>query len=357
LPGVEKVWGKGGTKASVRMKGGFDMDLRILKEESYGSALQYFTGCKEHNILTRRMAIEKGLKLSEYGVFKGEKQIAGKTEEEVYKALGLSWIEPELRENTGEIEASSKGTLPKLVALKDVKGDLHCHSDWNGGENSIEEMAQAAINLGYEYIGISDHTQFLKIEDGLNEKQLLKQHEAIKKINEKFEKQGINFRVLHGCEANIMLDGSIDIKDEVLAKLDYVIAGMHSALKQEKSKIMARLEKAMKNPNVDIISHPTGRLIGKRDEYQVDFDEVLAIAKQTGTVLEINASPDRLDLRDIYIRRAKAEGVKMIINTDAHVKDQLLQMEYGVMQARRGWAEKQNIINTLPAKELLKSLK
>ena len=356
LPGVEKVWGKGGTKASVHMKEGFDMDLRILKEESFGSALQYFTGSKEHNIVTRRIAIEKGLKLSEYGLFKGEKQIAGKTEEGVYKSLGLDWIAPELRENTGELEAAMKGELPKVIELKDIKGDLHCHSDWDGGENSIEEMAKSAMALGYEYIGISDHTKFLKIENGLDEKELLKQHDKIKQLNSKFENQNSKFRILHGCECNILLDGSVDIKDEVLEKLDYAIAGVHSALKQEKPKMMARLTKAMKNPNIDIIAHPTGRIVGQRDEYLIDFDKVLELAKATGTILEINSS-SRLDLRDLYIRRAKNQGVKMIINTDAHEKSQLLQMEYGVSQAKRGWAEKKDIINTLPAEQLLKCFK
>lgn len=354
LPGVEKVWGKGGTKASVHMRDGFDMDLRVVPKKSYGSALQYFTGSKEHNIITRKIAISKGLKLSEYGVFRGSKMIAGSTEQEVYKAIGLDWIAPELRENQGEIEASLQKKLPKIVELKDIKGDLHCHSNWDGGENSIEEMANSAMAKGYEYIGISDHTKFLRIENGLNEAQLLKQHEAIKKINEKFQKQKIKFRILHGCEANIMTDGSIDIKDEVLAKLDYVIAGVHSALKQEKPKMTERLLKAIKNPNIDIISHPTGRLINQRDEYQIDFDEILKAVKETNTILEINSSPDRLDLKDLNIRRAKEMGVKMIINTDAHRKEQLSQMEYGVSQARRGWAEKEDIINTKSVEELLK---
>ena len=357
LPGIEKVWGKGGTKASVHMKDGFDMDLRVVPKESYGSALQYFTGSKEHNIITRKIAIDKGLKLSEYGVFRGSKMIAGSTEEEVYKALGLTWMPPEIRENEGEIEASLKGELPKLVELKDIKGDLHCHSDWDGGKNSIEEMAKTAMTRGYEYIGISDHTKFLRIENGLNEKQLLNQHKEIEKINKMFQVSGFKFHVLHGCEANILNDGSIDIEDKVLEKLDYVIAGVHSNLKMAKPEMMTRLTKAMKNPNVDIISHPTGRLIGKRDEYQIDFDKILKIAKETGTILEINSSPQRLDLNGFYIRRAKTEGVKMIINTDSHHKEQLNLMEYGVSQARRGWAEKEDIINTLSLKELLQCLK
>jgi DNA polymerase (family 10) len=357
LNGVEKVWGKGGTKASIRMKDGFDIDLRVVPQKSYGSALQYFTGNKDHNVATRRIAIDKGLKLSEYGIFKGKKQIAGSTEEEIYKAIGLPYIEPELRENEGEIEAGLKGKLPKVVELKDIKGDLHCHSNWDGGDDSIEQMAKTAMEKGYEYIGISDHTKFLRIEYGLNEEQLLQQHEEIKQLNLKFKNKNLKFHILHGCECNILNDGSLDIKDEVLEKLDYVIAGAHSSLKMPKNEMTERLVKAMKNPNIDIISHPTGRLIGKRDEYQLDFDKILKTAKETGTILEINSSPDRLDLYDLYIRRAKNEGVKMIINTDAHQKEQLSLMEYGVSMARRGWAEKSDIINTLPIEELLKYFK
>ncbi len=356
MDGVEKIWGKGGTKASIRMKEGFDIDLRVVPKKSYGSALQYFTGNKEHNIITRKIAIEKGLKLSEYGIFRGKKIIVGKTEEEVYKAIGLPYIEPELRENEGEIEAALNNQLPKIVGYKDIKGDLHCHTSFEAkshGRNSMEEMAKAAMNMGYEYIGISDHTKFLRIESGLDEKQLLKQHEAIKKINDKFKNQSINFKVLHGCESNILDDGSIDIKDKVLEKLDYVIAGVHSNMKMEKKEMTQRIIRAMQNPNVDIISHPTGRLIGRRDEYQMDFDKILEVARKTGTILEINSSPDRLDLRDLYIRRAKNQGVKMIIDTDSHQKEQMGQIEYGIAQARRGWAEKEDIINTNSVEKLL----
>lgn len=353
MPGVKKVWGKGATKASIHMKSGFDMDLRIVPKKSYGAALQYFTGSQDHNIVTRKLAIAKGLKLSEYGVFKDLKMIAGASEEEVYKAIGLSYIEPELRENAGEVNACLESKLPKLVELKDIKGDLHCHSDWNGGEHSIEVMAQTAMNLGYEYIGISDHGKTLKIENGLNEKKFLEQKESIKKINEKLKKKGNSFRILHGCEADILIDGSIDINDEVLAQLDYVIASVHLHTKMDKKEMTSRMEKAMGNPNVDIIAHPTGRIVGRRDEYQIDLDRILKIAKETGTILEVNSSR-RLDLRDLYIRRAKEEGVKMIINTDSHQKEQMHLMEYGVSQARRGWAEKKDIINTLPVEELLK---
>ncbi len=356
LPGVKKIWGKGQTKSSVHLKEGFDMDLRVVPAKSFGSALQYFTGSKEHNVATRKLAIAKGLKLSEWGVFDGTKQIAGKTEEEVYKAIGLNYIEPELREDNGEIDACLQGKLPKLIELKDIKGDLHCHSNWNGGSQSIEEMAKTAMALGYEYIGISDHSKTLKIENGLNEKQLLEQKIAIQKINKKFQVSGLKFQVLHGVEADILKDGSIDIKDEVLAQLDYVIASVHLNTKMETKEMMTRIEKAMKNPNVDIIAHPTGRIVNQREEYQVDFDKMLQIAKETGTILEINSSA-RLDLRDLYIRRAKNEGVKMIINTDSHHKDQMALMEYGVAQARRGWAEKGDIINTQSVEGLLKSLK
>jgi DNA polymerase (family 10) len=353
FPEVEKIWAEGATKCSVRFKEGFDVDLRMVSQKSFGSALQYFTGSKEHNIATRKIAIERGLKLNEYGVFKGNKMIAGKTEEEVYRVIGLPYIEPELREDDGEIQAALNGSLPVVVEQKDIKGDLHCHSNWDGGKNSIEDLCQKAIELGYEYIGISDHTKFLRIENGLNEKQLLDQHKAIEKINKKFQASGSNFRVLHGCEANILNDGSIDIKDEVLGKLDYVIAGAHSSLKMPKQEMTQRLVKAMQNPNVDIISHPTGRLIGRRDEYQMDFDEILEVAKKTGTILEINSSPFRLDLNGFNVRRVKAHGIKMIINTDSHQKEQLGLIEYGIGQAKRGWAEKSDIINTNSVEKLL----
>lgn len=352
MPGVVKVWGKGATKASVRMKQGYDMDIRIVSEKSFGSALQYFTGSKEHNIATRKIAIEKGLKLNEYGIFRGAKMVAGKTEEEVYKTIGLSFIEPEIRENAGEVEVAQAGKLSELIHLKNIKGDLHCHSGWGrgGGPEAIKKLIEKAKEMGYEYIGISDHTKFLRIEHGLNEKELLEQKKFIEKLN-------FSFRVLHGCEANIMADGSIDISDEVLAKLDYVIAGVHSQFKMSKEKMTARLIKAMENPHVDIISHPTGRIIQRRGEYEIDFDKILETAKRTGTILEINAHPVRLDLKDTNIRKAKEVGVKMIVNTDAHQPEQMELMEYGISQARRGWAEKKDIINCLPAEKLLQALK
>lgn len=361
LPGVIKVWGKGSTKSSVRMKDGFDMDIRVLPQKSYGAALQYFTGSKEHNIALRKFAIEKGMKLSEYGLFKGSKMVAGEKEEDIYKKLGLEWIPPEMRENQGEIEAALEKKLPKIIGYKDIKGDLHCHikwrGKWDGGANTIQEMAENALRLGYEYLGIASHTKFLKIEHGLDEKQLALRDKEIDKMNKLFEEKRIKFRLLKGCEANILNDGSIDIKDSTLKKLDFVIAGIHSNFKMEKSKMTERIINAIKNPNVDIISHPTGRILQKRDEYQIDFDKILRAAKETGTILEINSYPERLDLSDQNIRRAKEAGVKMVINTDSHHLDQMRFMEFGIAQARRGWAEKKDIINCWPLEKLLKFLK
>jgi len=379
LPGVVKIWGKGLTKSSVRTREGFDMDIRVVRKKSYGSALQYFTGSKEHNIAIRKIAMERGLKLSEYGLFRGKRMIARKTEEEIYKALGMQWIPPEMRENQGEIEAALEGKLPKIIGFKDIHGDLHCHSKWDGGGNSIEEMIEAAQKMGYQYLGIADHTKFLRIEHGLDEKKLALQRKEIDKINVKCqmsnckpstraklgaglvphrnEVSGAGFKVLQGCETNILNDGSIDIKDEALKKLDFVIAGIHSNFKMEKTKMTERIIKAMKNQNVDIISHPTGRIIKRRDEYQIDFDKILRVAKETGTILEINSFPERLDLNDQNIRRAKEARVKMIINTDSHHKDQLRFIEFGIAQARRGWAEKEDIINTQSLERLLKYFK
>jgi DNA polymerase (family 10) len=357
LPGIIKILGKGKTRSSVRMKDGFDMDIRVVPKESYGAALQYFTGSKEHNIKTRRIAIEKGFKLSEYGLFRGKKMVAGQTEEEIYNCLGMSYIPPELREDQGEIEVALKNSLPQLIELRDIKGDLHTHSNWDGGVNSIEEMAKYAIKLGYEYIGIADHTKFLRIENGLDEKKIRERNKEIDSINNSFLEKGIKFKILKGCEANILNDGSIDISDDVLSELDYVIAGVHSNFKMTKEKMTERIIKAMRNPHVDIIAHPTGRILKKRDSYEVDFDKILKTAKETGTVLEINSYPERLDLCDQNIRKAKEIGVKMIINTDSHHKDQLRFIEFGVSQARRGWAEKKDIVNTMGTKEILNYFK
>ena len=357
LPGIVKIWGKGSTKSSVRMREGFDMDIRVVPKKSYGSALQYFTGSKEHNIVLRKIAIDKGLKLNEYGLFRGKKIIAGRKEEDIYKALGLQWIPPEMRENQGEIAASEKGKLPKIVGYNDIRGDLHCHSSWDGGANSIADMAKTAMEMGYEYLGIADHTKFLRIEHGLNERQLAQQRKEIDKLNNKFKMKDLRFKVLQGAETNILNDGSIDIKDEALAKLDYAIAGIHSSFKMPKEEMTERIIRAMKNPHINIISHPTGRLIQRRDEYQIDLDKIFKIAKSTGTVLEINSYPERLDLNDQNIRRAKEMGVKLVINTDSHHKDQLRYIEFGIAQARRGWATAEDIINVHLLEKLLKFFK
>ena len=352
MPEVIKIWSQGPTRSSIRLQEGIDVDLRVVPAKSYGSALQYFTGSKEHNIITRKIAISKGLKLNEYGVFKKTQFLAGKTEEEVYNTIGLEWIPPELRESELDFKK-----IPSIIESKDIRGDLHCHSDWNGGNDSIETIAERAIKMGYEYIGISDHTQFLKIEHGLNEKQLLKQKKEIDEINSKFKIQNSKFKILWGCEANILTDGSVDISDEILKQMDYVIASVHSSLKMDKDEMTQRIIKAMKNPNIDIIAHLTGRLLQKREECKIDLDQILKVAKETGTILEINSSPIRLDLKDSNIKKAKKLGIKMIISSDAHDISQLDIIKFGVDQARRGWAEKKDIINTQPLSKLLKHFK
>jgi len=352
LPEIDKVFGQGDTKANVKLKNGLDVDLRVVPVNSFGAAQQYFTGSKEHNIELRKIAIKKGLKLNEYGLYKGEKSIAGKTEEEVYSALDMDWITPELRENIGEIEMALAHSLPKLIELKNIKGDLHVHSNWDGGINPIKELADYALGLGYEYIGISDHTQFLKIEHGLNEKQLADQRKEIDKLNNDFVKKGIKFKIFQGCEANILNDGSLDIDIKALSSLDYVIAGLHSSFKMEKAQMTARIIKAMQNPYVKIISHPTGRILKQRGEYEIDIDALILAAKKNHVALEINASPYRLDLDANNIHKAIEAGVKLVINSDTHQKDQMHNMQFGISQARRGLAMAKNIINTSSADKL-----
>jgi len=392
LDGIIKVWDYGLTKSSVRFDKKIDADLRVVDDYEFGSALQYFTGSKDHNIKTRKLAIEKNLKLNEYGLFKKIKnqkskikitnqkskiikvktewkRIAGVSEEEIYQTIGLPYIEPELRENTGEIETALRqaqgkpNQLPKIIGYNEIKGDLHCHSDWDGGENSIEEMTEAAMKMNYEYLGISDHTKFLRIENGLDEKQLLEQHKVIEKLNSRIQNteyppaRAGRIQILHGCEANILNDGSLDIDDKILAQLDYVIAGIHSSMKMAREEMTQRMIKAMRNPYVKIISHPTGRLINRRDEYQLDIEKIIEVARETGTALEINSFPERLDLKDTNIRKAIQKGVKLVINTDAHHRDHLQFMRFGIAQARRGWAEKNDIINTWSLDKLIKFFK
>jgi len=357
-PKVERIISHGDTRSSIRLADDLEVDLRVVAKKSYGAACQYFTGSKEHNIELRKIAVAKGLKLNEYGVFKGIRQIAGESEESIYNNLGLRYIEPELRENLGEIQWAQGKKRLNLVTLKDIRGDLHIHSDWDGGQDSISDLAEyARLKLGYEYIGISDHTKFLRIEHGLDEEQLMAQRLEIQKLNAKYKDKHINFTILQGCEANILEDGSVDINDTILKQLDYVIAGLHSQLDQSEEEITARLIKATGNPYIDIISHPTTRLINRRPSAKVNWPMVLAAAVQNHTILEINASPLRLDLEDLKIKEAKQAGVKLIIDSDTHSLEDLNRIEYGVNEARRGWAEKADIINTFPIAHLTKILK
>lgn len=350
---VMHVQGQGKTKSTVKLKNGMDMDLRVVPRESFGAALNYFTGSKDHNVALRKIAQEKGLKLNEYGLFRGNKRIAGKTEEEIYKALGLAFVPPELRENQGEIEAAQKGELPNLVGYRDLRGDLQTQTTWTDGANSIEEMAGEAKRLGLEYIAITDHTKGLAMTGGSDEKKLLKQMAEIDKINRSLK--GIT--ILKGAEVNINKDGTLDIKDEVLARLDVVGIAVHSHFNLPKREMTERIVRAMRNPHADILFHPTGRVIQKREPYDVDMDALIKTAKETGTVLEIDAYPDRLDLKDGHIRKAVEAGVKLAIDSDAHSVNHMRFLEFGVAQARRGWAEKKDVINTRPLREFLKALK
>ena len=350
---VMHVQGQGKTKSTVKLKNGMDVDLRVVPRESFGAALNYFTGSKDHNVALRKIAQEKGLKLNEYGLFRGNKRIAGKTEEEIYKALGLAFIPPELRENQGEIEAAQKGELPNLVGYRDLRGDLQTQTTWTDGANSIAEMAEEAKRLGLEYIAITDHTKGLAMTGGSDEKKLLKQMAEIDKINRSLK--GIT--ILKGAEVNINKDGTLDIKDEVLARLDVVGIAVHSHFNLPKREMTERIVRAMRNPHADILFHPTGRVIQKREPYDVDMDALIKTAKETGTVLEIDAYPDRLDLKDGHIRKAVEAGVKLAIDSDAHSVNHIRFLEFGVAQARRGWAEKKDVINTRLLKEFLKCLK
>ncbi|MBI2357872.1 MAG: DNA polymerase/3'-5' exonuclease PolX [Deltaproteobacteria bacterium] len=353
MPEVMHVHGKGMTKTMVKLKNAMDVDLRVVPKESFGAALCYFTGSKDHNVALRRIAQEKGLKLNEYGLFRGEKRIAGETEEEIYQALGLSYVPPELRENQGEVEAARKGELPALISYGDLRGDLQIQTAWTDGANSIEEMAGEAKRLGLEYIAITDHTKGLAMTGGSDEKKLLRQMEAIDKINQSLK----GIKILKGAEVNINKDGTLDIKDEALKKLDVVGIAVHSHFNLPRKEMTERVTKAMRNPHADILFHPTGRVIQKREPYDVDMDAIIKTAKETGTVLEIDAYPDRLDLKDEHIRKAVEAGVKLVIDSDAHSVNHIRFLEFGVAQARRGWARKKDVINTRPLKDFLRCLK
>lgn len=353
MPEVQEVIGRGPAKAFVRLAGGLDADLLVVPEESWGSALQYFTGSKEHSVELRKMAIAKGLRLNEWGVFKGEKRIAGKIEQDVYRALGLQWVPPEMRENAGEIELAKQNKIPELVEYGSLKGDLQVHSESSDGTATIEEMARGAKAFGLDYIAITDHTKSLALAGGLDEQELLDQAEMIAELNDRLE----GFRVLASAEVNIMKDGSLDISNGVLDKLDIVGAAIHSHFNLPVEAQTERLVQAAKNPSVDILFHPTGRLINRRPGYPVDIEKVIEAAKYAGTVLEIDAHYDRLDLKDDYVRMAVRKGVKLVIDSDAHHPIHYAYLTFGVGQARRGWATRSDVLNTLPADRLLKALK
>ncbi len=341
---VKNILAKGETKSSVIMQNNMQADLRVVEEKSFGAAAHYFTGSKGHNIHLRQLALKKGLKVSEYGIFKGNKQIGGRTEEEMFKEFGLQYIPPELREMRGEFEQK----IPKLVELNDIKGDLHLHTTASDGENSIKEMALAAKEKGYEYILITDHTKSTTIAHGLTEKQMWQHLKDIRKVNK--EIKGIE--ILAGAEVDILPNGELDYSDKLLKELDLVIIAVHSNFKMPKDKMTRRLTYALRKPYVSILAHPSGRLIGQREAYQVDTEEVLRVAKENNVAMEINAHPQRLDLTDIYCKKAKELGVKLVISTDAHSIEDLELMKYGVITARRGWLEKKDVLNTMSLSKL-----
>lgn len=355
LPQVSRVLAKGSTKSSVIVKKGLRIDLRVVLPEEYGSALQYFTGSKPHNIKLRGIAISKGLKLNEYGVFKvdTDEKVAGETEEGIYALLGLAFIPPELREDWGEVEAAAKGELPTLVERNDIKGDTHTHTFRSDGVSDIDDYIDQARLLNYEYITISDHAEKLYIAGGLTEDEFRKLWQEIDRINEKRS----DILVLKGAELNIDNDGNVDYPTKFLKDFDIVTASVHAGFGQSEKELTRRIIKAMENPHVDIIGHPTGRLIGKRLPYALDIEKVFDMASSTGTFLELNSFPDRLDLRDEYLREAKSRGVKFAIGTDSHAANQLAMMRYGVVTAQRGWLESKDIINCYSWEEVKGMLK
>jgi DNA polymerase (family 10) len=353
MPEVQSVYAQGEGRASVRLKLGLDADLKVVPEESFGAAVQYFTGDKQHNIHVRTIAIKKGYKLNEYGLFKDKKNVTCKTEDEIYRKLGMETAPPELRTDTGEIEAALAHKLPKLIPYNSVRGDLQTTTNWTDGTKSIKEMALYAKKLGLEYIAITDHTKALAMTGGLDERGLARQAKEIDKVNKEID----GIRILKSAEVNILKDGSLDISDEALAKLDIVGAAVHTNFNMSESEMTERIIRAMQNPNVDIIFHPTGRLLNRREPYKVNMEKIVAAAKATGTVLEIDAFPDRMDLCAEHVRLAIKAGVKLSIDTDAHAPEHLEYLNLGVALARAGWAKKSDIINTMPLKEFLEWLK
>lgn len=349
MPNVDRILAKGKTKSAVILKEGLNADVRAVPQKSYGAAMQYFTGSKEHNILLRQLAMKKGLKLNEYGLFNIKKgnQIAGRTEEEVYKKLGLKYIEPELRENTGELQTRK---LPKLIGYTAIKGDLHIHTKWSDGLNTTEEMIQSAINLSYEYIAITDHSKSQHIAGGLDEKELFKHIAEIDKLQKKYPQ----IRIFKGSEVDILSDGEMDYTDKILAQLDIVIASVHSGFKAAKEEMTKRVLRALDNKYVSILAHPTGRLINQRNQYEIDMQKIIEKAKERKIALEINSQPSRLDLNDANARTAVQSGAKLCINTDSHTKESFQSIDLGIAQARRGWVEGKDVINALRLKKIEK---
>ncbi len=355
LPQVREALARGGTRASIVTRGDLQVDFRVVPDDEYGSLLQYFTGSKQHNIALRERALRQGLSLSEYGITVLETGRLEKfaTEEAFYARLGLQYVPPEFREGTNEIALAAEHRLPQPIGPGDVKGDLHVHSNWSDGRDSIEQMALAARATGYSYIAITDHSRGLGIARGLNQERVTQQLAHIARLNDSLQ----GFRVLAGIEVDIRADGSLDLPDEVLARLDVVVASVHSAMGQEQEKMTRRVILAMESPHVDIIGHPTGRLLGVREAMALDMEAVFQAAARTGTALEINAMPERLDLRDVHIFRARELGVRLSLGTDAHAREHLGLMQFGVGTARRGWAGAAHILNTLPAEGVLAALK
>ena len=355
LPHVSRILAQGPTKSSIIAEDGIQVDLRVVEEDSFGAALQYFTGNKQHNIKLREMAVRAGLKINEYGVFTEpeEKKIGGEKEADVYKALKLPFVPPELREDTGEIEAAERGTLPDLVAIGDIRGDLHVHTKWSDGSHDLDAVVEAARKRGYRYIAITDHSKGLGIAHGLDEARLVEQINLIDETN----RRHADFAILKGTEVDIRSDGRLDLSDDALAALDIVVASIHSGFKQPREQITKRLLSAIRNPCVSVIAHPTGQLIGERDAYDVDLEAVLKEAARYGVAMEINAYPLRLDLNDTQVKLAKEYGLSFVIGTDTHVISQYDFMIYGVSVARRGWLEQKDILNTLEYGQLIRRLK
>lgn len=355
---VETVLAHGDTKGSVKLKNGMQVDLRVVEQKSFGAAMQYFTGSKEHNVALRARAQRMGYTINEYGLFtvdkKGEKQkwVAGKTEEEIYEKLKLQFIPPELRESRGEIEAAEKRELPSLIDLQDIRGDLHMHTTETDGNATLEEMVEAARARRLEYIAITDHTKSTHVANGLDEKRLEKQIREIDKL----KRQVKDLTILKGTECDILADGRLDLADTILEQLDVVVVSIHSYFNQTESEIMERLDRAFSNSHVKIFAHPTGRILFHRPPYAVDVEKLLALAKKHKVCLELNSQPERLDLNDVYLRMAREQSVPIVISTDSHATSQFDYLNYGVRTARRGWLEPRHVINTLPAKQFLRAI-